>query len=306
MRRLTKLVLISALVFSTFNPTAAPAASEQVVSLNNDGVNALKANNYVLATQKFLACLKLDPTYKLAKENMANCYNNWGISLNNNPSQAIEKFHKSLFYGRDNLTASQNLEEIIKKLGKDPHSFDDRVSLGKQARLAGDFEGGIVEFAEALKIKDSPALRVELAVAYYACERVDDAIAQYEIASQSQDLDHDTMREIYRSLGQAYQAKEDYLHSCEAYNKAIKLNLPHLKREWPPKALYIDPPVHPFDNEQEKNFSQQSFMIQEAFRQAQVFDIAESLFRIGSAYQDKGDYKAAIGFYLQALKKQSD
>ncbi|MBX9688188.1 MAG: tetratricopeptide repeat protein [Candidatus Obscuribacterales bacterium] len=216
------------------------AASDRVVQLNNDGVNGLKANNYPLAVSKFLECLKLDPSYKLAKENMAICYNNWGISLQNNPAQAIEKFHKSLFYSPDNPTAVQNLEVTIQNLGKDPKSFKDRVALGKQARLAGDLEGGIVEFAEALKIKDDPALRVELGNAYYVRDRVDDAITQYNIATRSASLDPDTKAKVYRSLGQAYQAKKDYPHSVEAYNIAITLNRTDRETLEANKAVWTD------------------------------------------------------------------
>jgi tetratricopeptide (TPR) repeat protein len=217
--------LLAATICLGLSPTPfAFAASEQVVTLNNEGVNALKASNYVLATQKFLACLNIDPSYKLARENMAICYNNWGISLQNSPAQAIEKFHKSLFYGPDNVTAAQNLEVTIQNMGKDPHSFKDRVALGKAARLAGDLEGGIVEFSEALKIKDDPALRVELGNLFYVKNRVDDAINQYNISARNPQLDPDTKAKVYRSLGQAYQAKKDYPHSVEAYNVAITLN----------------------------------------------------------------------------------
>lgn len=216
------------------------ATRDDVVRANNDGVTALKANNYPVAVENFLKCLKLDNTYKLAKENLAICYNNWGISLQNSPSQAIEKFHKSLFYSPDNPTAVQNLEVTIQNLGKDPHSFKDRVALGKAARLAGDLEGGIVEFGEALKIKDDPALRVELGNALYVKDRVDDAINQYNIAAKSPSLDPDTKAKVYRSLGQAYQAKKDYPHSVEAYNTAITLNRTDRETLEANKAVWIE------------------------------------------------------------------
>lgn len=239
-RRPAVLLLAATLCLGLAQMPTAFAASEKVVQLNNDGVNALKASNYPVAVQAFQACLKLDPTYKLAKENLAICFNNWGISLQNNPQQAIDKFHKSLFYSPDNATAVQNLEVTIQNLGKDPRSFKDRVALGKAARLSGDLEGGIVEYAEALKLKDDPALRVELGNAYYVRDRVDDAIAQYNIASKSATLDPDIKAKVYRSLGQAYQAKGDYPHSVEAYNVAITLNRTDKETLEANKAVWMD------------------------------------------------------------------
>jgi tetratricopeptide (TPR) repeat protein len=101
-------------------------------------------------------CLKLDPINKVAKENLATCYNNWGISLRNNPVLAIEKFHRSMFYNHDNFSVAQNLNAAIKSIGKDPHSFDERLKLAQQTGLTGDFIGELVEYTEALKIKDDP------------------------------------------------------------------------------------------------------------------------------------------------------
>jgi outer membrane protein assembly factor BamD (BamD/ComL family) len=126
------------------------------ISLYNDGINSMKASNYALAAKKFLECLKLDPTNKVAKESLAMCYNNWGISLRNNSVLAIEKFHRSLFYNHDNLSVAQNLDAAIKSLGKDPRSFDERIKLALQARVTADLIGAVVEYTEALKIKDDP------------------------------------------------------------------------------------------------------------------------------------------------------
>ena len=234
------LALAASICLGMAFPPAGTAASEAVVAKNNEGVNALKSSNYPVAVAAFQACLKLDPTYKLAKENLAICFNNWGISLQNNPQQAIDKFHKSLFYSPDNSTAVQNLEVTIQNMGKDPRSFKDRVALGKAARLSGDLEGGIVEYAEALKLKNDPALRVELGNAYYVRDRVDDAITQYNIAAKDPGLDPDTKAKVYRSLGQAYQAKGDYPNSVSAYNVAITLNRTDKETLEANKAVWMD------------------------------------------------------------------
>lgn len=240
-KKYTALILAATICLS-FSSQQLPvsAASAQVVDKNNEGVNALKTGNYSAAVAAFIACLKLDPSYKLARENLAICFNNWGIQLQNNPKAAIEKFHKSLFYSPANSTAVQNLEVTIQNMGKDPKSFKDRVELGKQARLSGDMEGGIIEYAEALNIKDDPALRVELGNLYYVRERVDDAITQYNIASKAPNLDPETRAKVFRSLGQAYQAKKDFPQAASAYNQAITLNRTDKETLEANKALWIE------------------------------------------------------------------
>lgn len=157
------LVLLSTSICACFAyPPSAYATHDDVVRLSNEGVSALRDNNWALAIQKFQECLKLEPNYKLPRQNMGTCYNNWGTQLLNKPQQAIEKFHKAVFYDPSNPVTVQNLQGIIRALGKDPKSFNDRLTLGKQARLAGDFEGATVEFAEALKIKEDPQVRSDL------------------------------------------------------------------------------------------------------------------------------------------------
>lgn len=37
-------------------------------------------------------------------------------------------------------------------MGRDPRSFEDRVLLGDEARLAGDWTGALIEYQSALRI----------------------------------------------------------------------------------------------------------------------------------------------------------
>ena len=205
-------------------PPSAFATRDDVVRLNNEGVNALKTNNYQLAIQKFEAALKIDQTYKLARENLAIAYNNYGIAQQGNPNSAIQQFHKSLFWSPENPTAVQNLDVTIQNLGKDPKNFKDRIALGKQARQSSDFEGAAVEFQEALKIKDDPKLRVDLGDVLRVKDQLDAAIGQYKLASSNPNLDVDGKIKAFRSLGQSYQAKGDFPNSVAAYNQAITLD----------------------------------------------------------------------------------
>lgn len=224
--RVATLLLLSLLlgIGESGQCVAAAASNDQVIRLNNDGVNFLKQNNFAAAVKKFEEALRLDPTYALARDNLAIAYNNYGISMQNNPQGAIVNFHRSLFYKPGDATGMQNLNVTIQNLGKNPGNFKDRVDLGKEARKAGEVEGAIVEFAEALKLKNDPKLRVELGKLYRVKDQVDKAIEQFKMASGTPDLDLDSKVEAFTGLGQAYQAKQDYPNSVAAYREAINLD----------------------------------------------------------------------------------
>lgn len=206
------------------NTSTSSADRENAVQLNNVGVQRLKSLDYAGAIQKFVECLKVYPEYRLAKENMAICYNNWGISLKETPAEAIGKFRKSLYFATDNPISWQNLDVTIKTLGKNPNSPEDRIHLGKQCLAAGDLEGATIEFASALKLKDDPALRLELGNLYYVGNRLDDAISQFNIAAASAGIDPILKARIYKQLGQVFQTKKDLPHAVEAYYNSLALN----------------------------------------------------------------------------------
>jgi len=194
------------------------ADATTVISLNNDGVNALKSNNYALAIEKFKAALKLDPGYQLARDNLAIAHNNYGLQLRNTPKEALKQFHEALYLNRSNPTTLQNVEGIIKIMGKDPHSFKDRVDLGDQARQPPnpDFIGAIIEYSEALKIKDDPKVHTKLGDVYRVRDENDKAIAEFQAAAKLADG-----AEIEIKLGQAFQAKKDIPNAIVCYGKAI-------------------------------------------------------------------------------------
>ncbi len=217
------LVVQSLLAFSLslqstgfFPANMAWADSSQVIGLNNDGVKALNSNNYQVAIQKFEAALKLDPTYKLARDNLAIAHNNYGLQLRTNPAEALKQFHQALYLNMSNATTLQNVEGIIRMMGKDPKSYADRVALGDQARLAADFVGAIIEYGAALKLKDDPKLHIKLGDVYRVRDETDKAIAEYQAAARIADS-----ADVEVKLGQAFQAKKDIPSAIASYGKAI-------------------------------------------------------------------------------------
>lgn len=192
------------------------ADSNQVIELNNDGVRALNSGNVQLAMQKFEQALKLDPTYQLARDNLAIAHNNNGLQLRNNPKAAIKEFHQAIYLNPNNTTTTSNLSGIISMMGKNPRSFTDRVQLGDDARHSGDMIGAIIEYSEALKLKDDRNLHLVLGDLYRVQDNPDKAINELKIAALTKD---DADVEV--KLGQAYQAKNDLANAIDAYSKAV-------------------------------------------------------------------------------------
>ncbi len=207
--------LATAIICMSQSPLAY-ADSNQVIELNNDGVHALNSGNVQLAMQKFEQALKLDPSYQLARDNLAISHNNYGLQLKNNPKAAIKEFHQAIYLNPTNSTTQSNLAGIISMMNKNPRSFTDRVQLGDEARHSGDIIGAIIEYSEALKIKDDRNLHLVLGDLYRVQDNPDKAINELKIAVLTKD---DADAEI--KLGQAYQAKNDLADAIDAYSKAV-------------------------------------------------------------------------------------
>jgi tetratricopeptide (TPR) repeat protein len=250
---------------------AAFADSSQVINLNNEGVKALNAQNFPAAVQAFQKALNIDPNYQLARDNLAIAHNNYGLQLKNNPKAALKEFHQALYLNPANPTTQSNVEGIIKMMGKNPRSFADRVALANDARHSGDFIGAIIEFLEALKIKDDPKIHMNLGEVYRVLDQNDKAIEQFKIAASAGDS-----AEIEVKLGQAYQAKGDLNNAIQCYGKAItyKSDDPEVQEAlitgWS-KALEENPLA------------------------------PENHIGLGQAYQYRGDFGQARGEYRQAL-----
>ncbi len=254
-----------------FDYQPAFATSSDVIELNNEGVKALNSNNFTLAIEKFQEALKKDANYQLAKDNLAIAFNNYGSALQNNPKEAIKQFHQALYLNQNNPTTIANLEGIIGLLGKNPGSFKDRVELGDQARMTGDMIGAVVEYAEAVKLKDDPKVRVKLGDVYRVRDDVDKAISEFQAAARSNDSS-----EVEVKLGQAYQAKKDLPNALQCYDRALGLKpddpdvLDALVTGWE-EALKLDP-VAP-----------------------------QNHIGLGKALQYRGDFDQAAAEYKQAL-----
>lgn len=156
-----------ALLLSLFLAAMVPAFSAnpapEAVSLNNDGVKALNQKDYDTAIEKFKQSLQKSPGYKYAHDNLAIAYNNVGISVPDDHEKSLKAFHMSMWLNPANKTTQANLNGAIKFAGKNPKSFEDRVALADQAVKDNDFAAAIVEYTQALSIRDDANVRKKLA-----------------------------------------------------------------------------------------------------------------------------------------------
>jgi tetratricopeptide (TPR) repeat protein len=139
-----------------------------LLNLNNNGVELLNSGNYTEAIAKFETALRANPEYRLSKQNLAIAFNNYGLQLENDPEQALRMFHRASLLDRDNETTRQNIHAVVERLGYAPNTFNERVKLANQLSARGDYAGAIIEYLEALKIREDESARHKLE---QACEK---------------------------------------------------------------------------------------------------------------------------------------
>jgi tetratricopeptide (TPR) repeat protein len=266
------------------SPALAQGANQQAARLNNEGVKALNAGDFDTAIRNFQEALKVEPSYSYARDNLAVAYNNKALKL---PSeQAIKYFHLALATSPKNATTSQNLDEVIKSLGKDPNSFKDREELGKQCRLNQDFDGAIVEFQAALRIKNDGKLHAALGDVLRVRDRVDEAVQEYRAALSAGGMDPADVAKTNVKLGQAYQAKKDLKDAILAFGDAIKYKsddpdvLDALKVGWE-EALRENPqaPENHIGLGQAMEYANDFGQAEAEYRQALRFDPSNAIAR---------------------------
>jgi TonB family protein len=155
---------LGAVVVSSFLSLLAVRADDRdaVISLNNDGVKDLNKNDCQAAIEKFEAAIKLDPDYQMARDNLAIAHSNYGLQLKDNPDEALKQFHMALYLNIANPTTLEIVEGVVRKLGREPARYKDRVALGDAALNAGDNMSAAVEYSVALGLHRDAAVRKKL------------------------------------------------------------------------------------------------------------------------------------------------
>ncbi|MBS2001345.1 MAG: RDD family protein [Cyanobacteria bacterium SZAS LIN-5] len=162
----------------------------QIIKLNNDGVDAIARRDYdsaikqfkmamaledrlkreegmgvrdefSIAFEKWQAALDLNKRHDLASRNLSIAYNGKAESADS-PELALIYYHSALYFDPLNEPAQVSISDAIRKLGLDPDSFGDHVRLAESAAAKKDFEGAAVEYGLALKIRDDAEVRKKL------------------------------------------------------------------------------------------------------------------------------------------------
>ncbi len=148
---------------SMFQPANAQQIDSLVLESNNLGVRDLNKGDTWSAIQNFEQALRIDPSYELARKNLAIALNNHALKLrSSNVEEAIRYFHAALFQDPKNPTTRNNLDESIRKIGKDPQLFKDRLALGDKAWEEQDYKGAKVEYQIAASIETNDSVREKL------------------------------------------------------------------------------------------------------------------------------------------------
>ena len=190
------------------------ATVDEAVRLNDAGVKALNDRKYELAIDRFEAALKIDKDYSIAKKNLGITHIylclNWAQTR---PLEALNQAHQARYLDRKSEKARATLDWIIRQLGKDPKLFSDRALLGLQAKTAGDFKSAIVEFRDALQIKNDKEISKKLEEIYNQLPEERQSIAEKEeeeerrstVSEKRPSTDYDAyMRELSRNLKQSW------------------------------------------------------------------------------------------------------
>lgn len=152
---LSKSLCFGAIILAVSSiPTFAQTSQESSKDLVKEALPLIKQAEYKLARKKLEEAVKLDPTSKWARQNLAIVYNNLALK-EKTPQSALKLVHLAIYNDRENASILRFQDNLIKLMKKNPKSFRDRVSLGDEARAAGDLIGAEIEYHAALKIKSS-------------------------------------------------------------------------------------------------------------------------------------------------------
>jgi len=175
--------------------------------------------------------LKADASDRNARLNLLLAYNQAGLNARDNPDEAIKYFREATvllqsnrrLYDYPGISVVEkelqvNLDAAISQKDKNPRNFKVREEFGNECRKRADFIGAIVEYSEALKIKESAELHEKLADVYRVRDENDRAIDHYLAAAKIRNSGA-----IQAKLGSANCARKDKPSADTCYEKAMSI-----------------------------------------------------------------------------------
>jgi len=174
--------------------------SRDAITLNNEGVVALNGimtiihgrnctknltdKEWSAIFDKFEAALNADPSYDLARENLAIAHSNFGLDLAKKRrfNDALKQLELALYLDPRNPTTTSNMDGLLRTMGKHANSFRDRVDLGNKARDEKNWTGAAAEYIAALKLKNDRNVHKQLGDMYRLLGNKDKAVSEFAAA----------------------------------------------------------------------------------------------------------------------------
>jgi tetratricopeptide (TPR) repeat protein len=174
-------------------------------------------------------------------------------------------------------------------LAKGPRMYRVQTNLGKALQLAGDSEGALQAYQEALRLDDRHGdAPNNIATILHQQGRLDEAIPWYQKAIER----YPRHGEIYQNLADAYSQRGDLDRAVAMYQQALKLD-PEDGSAW--------------NNCGQTLYQAQRWAEAEAafLRAAQLLpQQAEPHNNLGNLYSRQGNFALAIDHYQQALDRR--
>lgn len=132
---------------------AADNITREVIELNNNGVLCLERQEFDQAILFLNKAVQKDPSYKLARTNLAIAMNNKGLHVYEKgyTEKSLQLMEASYFNDPTNKTTRYNLDGLIKILKLNPDSPIDRCGLSGKAALRGDGTSAWLELCVAFE-----------------------------------------------------------------------------------------------------------------------------------------------------------
>jgi len=98
------ILFVAEIIFLSFTATSTKCGERhdrvKAVELNDEGVRALKKEEWQLSFDKFQAALKEDPDLQIARGNLGIAHNNLGLQLATKEkkfAESLKEFHQAFF-----------------------------------------------------------------------------------------------------------------------------------------------------------------------------------------------------------------
>ena len=135
--------------------TCAFASSEEAQKLVDQASHLNETANYQQSIEKLLKAVALAPGYPLALESLSYTYDKRGQQVDLNPPVALDYFDEAAFYDTKNKLKSDDADNMMRMLGKNPAIAADHIYFGDVAMAQKHFRVAVVEYEKALKLESA-------------------------------------------------------------------------------------------------------------------------------------------------------